>query len=147
MKISRLIYSQNVFGLFILRKNGLGSSSVKATTYLKASFNPGRQMGGEFPSLVRIQTGPGVHSASYKMSTRAFLGVKTTESRASHPTSCNSWLWICGPLHPYPLSVFLAGLLGVQDRNNRQNNNCGTKIKESIAILFANEMASCFSSA
>ena len=35
-------------------------------------FNPGCRRGGDFSPLLRIQTGPGVHSASYKMSTEGF---------------------------------------------------------------------------
>ena len=36
-----------------------------------------------FPSLLCVQTGPEVHSVSYKMS----AGVKATERRINHPTS------------------------------------------------------------
>ena len=36
-----------------------------------------------FYPLLRVQTGPGVHSTSYKMS----FGVKAAESIISHPTS------------------------------------------------------------
>ena len=42
---------------------------------------------GDFSSLFRSETGPGEHSASNKMSTGAFPGVKTAELRISHPTS------------------------------------------------------------
>ena len=38
-------------------------------------------------SLLRVQTGPGVHSASCKISTRTFLGVMAAEHRASLPSS------------------------------------------------------------
>ena len=38
---------------------------------------------GNFSSLLHVQTGPGVHSASYKMSKRDFPGVKATELRTS----------------------------------------------------------------
>ena len=37
---------------------------------------PGCRRGGDFSSLLRVQTGPGVHSASYKMSTGDFPGGK-----------------------------------------------------------------------
>ena len=43
--------------------------------------------GWRFFSLLRVQTGPGVHSAFYKMSTGAFLGVKAAERGTSDPTS------------------------------------------------------------
>ena len=36
-------------------------------------FDPGCRSGGDFSSLLRVQTGPGVHSTSYKMSTGEFL--------------------------------------------------------------------------
>ena len=39
--------------------------------------------GWRYSSLLRMQTAPGVHSASYKMS----AGLKTAERRTSHPTS------------------------------------------------------------
>ena len=49
---------------------------------------PGCRRGGDFSSLLRIQTGPEVHSASYKMSTEGFpLGVKAAKLRTGHPTS------------------------------------------------------------
>ena len=35
-------------------------------------FDPKCQRGGDFSSLLRVRPGPGVHSASYKMSTRDF---------------------------------------------------------------------------
>ena len=43
--------------------------------------------GGDFSSFFRDHTGLEVHSASYKMSTGCFTGVKTAERRTSHPTS------------------------------------------------------------
>ena len=49
---------------------------------------PGVGGGGDFSSFVRVQTGPEIHSASYKMSTGGFpRGVKAAERRTSHPTS------------------------------------------------------------
>ena len=33
-------------------------------------FDPGCRKGGDISSLLRLQIDPGVHSASYKMSTR-----------------------------------------------------------------------------
>ena len=51
-------------------------------------FDPGCWRGGEFSSLLHDQTGPEVHSASYKMSTGGFpWGVKAVRRRTSHPTS------------------------------------------------------------
>ena len=64
---------------------GSGSSSGKKLGY--GLHGPGSIPGvggAEFSSLLRVQTGPGVHSTSYKMSTGAFLGVKTAERRTSH---------------------------------------------------------------
>ena len=50
---------------------GPGSSSGKALGY--GLDGPGSIPGvGRFSSLVRVQTGPEVHSASYKMSTGGF---------------------------------------------------------------------------
>ena len=37
---------------------------------------------GNFSSLLRVQTGPAVHSASLKRVPQAFLGVKAAERRA-----------------------------------------------------------------
>ena len=48
---------------------------------------PGVGGGGDFSSLLSVQTGPGVHSTSYKMSSGEFPGVKAVKRRASHPTS------------------------------------------------------------
>ena len=39
----------------------------------RPGFDPGCRRGGDFSSLLRVQTGPGVHSTSYKMSTGEFL--------------------------------------------------------------------------
>ena len=67
-----------------------GSSSVKTIDYRLDSPGsiPGVGGGGDFSSLLRVQTGPGVHSASYKMSTGGLSpGVKAAERRTSHPTS------------------------------------------------------------
>ena len=52
----------------------LGSSSGKALSYgLDGPGSiPGVGRGGDFSSLLRVQTGPEVHSASYKMSTGGF---------------------------------------------------------------------------
>ena len=44
---------------------------------------PGGGRGGDFASLLCVQIGPGVHSASYKMSTR----VKAIERRINRRTS------------------------------------------------------------
>ena len=58
---------------------GPGSSSGKALDY--GLHGPGSMQGiggggGDFSSLLRDQTGSGVHSASYKMSTGALPGDK-----------------------------------------------------------------------
>ena len=45
---------------------------------------------GDFSSLLCVQTGPEVYSASYEMSTGDFPGVKAAERRASHLTSSYS---------------------------------------------------------
>ena len=42
----------------------------------RPGFDPGYRKGGDFSSLLCVQTGPGVNSASYKMSTGAFPGGK-----------------------------------------------------------------------
>ena len=62
---------------------GLDSSSGMAPGY--GVHVPGSisGIGGMEIFLLRVQTGPGVHSASCKMST----GGKTAERTASHPTS------------------------------------------------------------
>ena len=39
----------------------------------RPGFDPGCQRGGDFSTLLRVQTGPGVHSTTYKMSTGEFL--------------------------------------------------------------------------
>ena len=38
----------------------------------RPGFDPGCRRGGDFSSLLRVQTDPGVHSHSYKMSTEGF---------------------------------------------------------------------------
>ena len=52
-----------------------------------AGFDPGWQKCGDFSSLLRVQTGSVIHSASCKINTGAFPEVKMAERRASHPTS------------------------------------------------------------
>ena len=39
----------------------------------RPGFDPGCRRSGDFSSLLLVQTGPGVHSTSYKMSTGEFL--------------------------------------------------------------------------
>ena len=39
----------------------------------RPEFNPGCRGGGDFSSLLRDQTGPGIHSAAYKINTEGFL--------------------------------------------------------------------------
>ena len=65
---------------------------AKATRRLATAgwhgFDPGCRRGGDFSSLLRVQTGLEVHSASYKMNTGGLSsGVKTAERRTSHRTS------------------------------------------------------------
>ena len=78
----------------------LGTIRVKWARWLKRQgaelrvrrpgFDPGCRRGGDFSSLLRVQTGPGVHSASYKMSTGVFPGVKAAERRTS-AVAVNMW--------------------------------------------------------
>ena len=93
-KLNFLDYARFAFNYSIILSStvicGPGSSSGKALGY--GLDGPGSILGvgggGDFYSLVRVQTGPAVHSASYKMSTGGFpLGVKAAECRTSHPTS------------------------------------------------------------
>jgi hypothetical protein len=48
-----------------------------------------REREGESPVMVRfstpVQTGPGAHTASYKMGTGSFLGVKRPKRGVNHP--------------------------------------------------------------
>ena len=50
-------------------------------------FDPLRRRDGDFSSLLRVQTGTGVHSSSYKMNTLAVPGVNTAKRNVSHLTS------------------------------------------------------------
>ena len=43
--------------------------------------HPGCRTGGDFSLLLRAQTGPGIHSASYKMSTGCFPVGKDARKR------------------------------------------------------------------
>ena len=73
-----LWYSPNLLWARWLKRQG---------AWLRAGrpeFDPGCRRGGNFSSHLRVQTGPGVHSTSYKMS---IPGVKAAERRTSHPTS------------------------------------------------------------
>ena len=45
-------------------------------------FDPGCRKGGDFHSVLRGKNGPGIHSASYKMSTGALPGVMHKGDRA-----------------------------------------------------------------
>ena len=51
-------------------------------------FDTGRREGEDFSSLPHVQTGPVAYSASCKISTWAFSGLKTTERSDTHFTSC-----------------------------------------------------------
>ena len=58
----------------VLVQYGPGGSSGKALGYGLDSPGsiPGVGGGGDFSSLLRVQTGPGVHSTCYKMSNGGF---------------------------------------------------------------------------
>ena len=57
---------------------------------------PGCRRGGDLSLLLRDQTGPGVHSTSYKMSTGEFpRGLR-------RPSVGLATLHYLGPLHPHP---------------------------------------------
>ena len=63
-----------------------GSSSGKALDYGLDGLGSIPGVRGVEISLLRVQTGPGVHSASYKMSTeRLSPRVKAAECKTSHP--------------------------------------------------------------
>ena len=73
-----------------INKSGPGGSSGKS---LGCGLDgpgsiPGVGGGGDFSSHLPVQTGPGVHSTSYKNEYQGIsLGVKAAELRTSHPTS------------------------------------------------------------
>ena len=75
---------------------GPGGSSGKALSYgLDGPGSiPGVGGGGDFSSLLRVQTGPGVHSASYKMSTggkrRPSVGLATLPLPSA--VAVNKWI-------------------------------------------------------
>ena len=59
--------------------------------------------GGDFSSPLPVQTGPVVHSASYKMSTRDFLWGKDGRAQNQPPyLFLVPWLCICEPSHLHP---------------------------------------------
>ena len=54
---------------------GMGKVAQAARRWARAGrpqFDPGCRRGGDFSSLLHVQTGPEVHSASYKMITGGF---------------------------------------------------------------------------
>ena len=69
--------------LIVLFLGGQYSSGSKAHHYRLdgPGLIPGVRGDGHFPSFLRGQTGSGIHSASYKMSTAAFRRVKAAEHR------------------------------------------------------------------
>ena len=80
-KISQKVINKGGSTIFKVRKcctpvnkSGLGSSSGKALGYgLDGPGSiPGVGGGADFSSLLRVQTGPEIHAASYKMSTGGF---------------------------------------------------------------------------
>ena len=79
-----------IYKLYMIPDCGPGSSIGKVLGYGLGwhRFNPGCRRGGDFSSLLHVQTGPGIHSASYKMSAGGLSPrAKTAEHRISHPTS------------------------------------------------------------
>ena len=84
----------------------------------------------DFSSFLCVQTGPGVHSASFKMGTGGSSpGIKAAERRTSHPTSssCRGYVYVnprihipSGPSRP----VMEIPLL------ERRKNNAGTDKEE-----------------
>ena len=59
--------------------SALGQVAQAARRLATCLDGPEQIPGGDFSSFLCVQTGPGVHSASYKMSTGAFPCSKTTE--------------------------------------------------------------------
>ena len=93
-------------GIFTVFFRGPGNSSGKALDYgLDGPGSiPGVRGGGDFSSLLRVQTGPGVHPASYKMSTEGFFsGVKAAERRTSHPSAVAVYMWTLASTSPVGL--------------------------------------------
>ena len=75
----------------------------------RPGFDPGCRRSADFSSLLRVHIGPGVHSASYKMSTGAFPGNKGGRAQDQPPYFfLVPWLCICEPLYPHPSWAFLA---------------------------------------
>ena len=60
---------------------------TQTARHLTTGWTVWGRRGGDFSSLLRIHTGPGVHPASYKMSSRAFPGGKGDRTQDSHPVS------------------------------------------------------------
>ena len=61
---------------------------------------------GDFSLLLRVQTGPGIHLASYKMSTGGFPQGKNGRAQDQPPyLFLVPWVCICGPLH-LPLGLY-----------------------------------------
>ena len=73
----------------------------------RPGFEPGCRKGWDFSLPLHVQTGPEVHSASYKMSTGGFpREVKAAERKTSHPTSsqCRGCEYVdhCSHIHRGP---------------------------------------------
>ena len=78
--------SQNILNIIISSTNSIIVFNKRWVRWLKRlgawlragrpGFDPGCRRGGDFSSLLRVQTGPGVHSTSYKISTGDFHGGK-----------------------------------------------------------------------
>ena len=65
----------------------------------RPGFAPGCRRRGYFSSLLGIQTGSWVQSASYKVSTG---GKQPSLGLASLPLHSAVAVYMCGPLHPHP---------------------------------------------
>ena len=61
--------------------------------------------GGDFPSLLRVKTSPGVQSASYKIITRAYSGVNE-----AIPSAVAVYMWILESSSPSGPSWSLMGI-------------------------------------
>ena len=70
----------------------------------RPGFDPWCRKFGDFHSLLCVQSGPGVHSASYKMSTLCFFRGKGGRAYLF----LVPWLCICRPLYPHPPWAFMA---------------------------------------
>ena len=71
----KMFYYKNLmcmehFEICVLKINILETNT--SIEFKFCTLDPGCRRGGDFSSLLRVQTGPGVHSTSYEMSTGGF---------------------------------------------------------------------------